>query len=121
MLRTLIFFLITALCLCAGDISGKWSGQWETSPDGGPGPHYMVLKQEGGTVTGTAGPTENQQMAITNGTVTGDTLKFDISIPNGPTLKFEFKVTGDAMDGTAVLEMNGQKQQMKLSAKRIKN
>jgi len=121
MIRFVVLFLAAALCLCAADVSGKWTGTWENGPDGGPGPHYMVLKQDGDKVTGTAGPNANQQMAISNGTLTGDMLKFDIGIPNGPTLKFAFKVTtADAMDGTAVLEMNGQRQQMKLACKRAK-
>jgi hypothetical protein len=99
-------------------ISGEWSGEWEVSPDGGPGPHYMVLKQNGETVTGTAGPSPEQQLPIRNGKLVGDALTFDIGIPNGPSIRFEFKVLGAAMQGEAVLTMNGVERKFKLTAKR---
>jgi hypothetical protein len=118
----LIFSLcLGAFSLFAGDVSGKWSGQWETSPDGAPGPHYMVLKQEGQAVNGTAGPAADRQIGIQNGKLAEDTLKFDIAIPGGgPTLRFEFKVAGDAMSGQAILDMDGKQQKFKLAAKRVK-
>jgi hypothetical protein len=100
------------------NISGAWSGEWEVGPDG-PGPHYMVLNQEGAKVTGSAGPTSDMQMAIQNGKFANGILTFDISIPQGPMLRFEFKPAGDTMPGTAVLIMNGTEHKLKLSAKRV--
>ena len=119
MKRILFLMLFGSLLLTAAEVSGKWSGQWEKSPDGGPGPHYMVLKQDGATVTGTAGPAPEQQMAIGNGKIDGSKLTFDIGAPNGPSLKFEFQVDGDKMNGQAVLDMGGKQQTLKLAAKRI--
>ncbi len=120
-MRSLILaLLIAAVSLSASEITGKWSGKWETSPDGGPGPHYMVLKQDGAAVTGTAGPTAAQQMPISNGKMQGDKLTFDIGVPNGPSLKFDFKVAGDKMDGQAIFAMGGKEQTLKLSAERVK-
>ena len=101
------------------NVSGAWSGEWEVGPDGGPGPHYMILKQDGVTVTGTAGPTSAQQMAIQNGKFANGNLTFEISVPQGPMLRFEFKPAADSMPGTAVLIMNGTEQKLKLSAKRV--
>jgi hypothetical protein len=101
------------------NVSGAWSGDWEVGPDGGPGPHYMILKQDGANVTGTAGPTADMQMAIQNGKFANGTLTFEISIPEGPMLRFEFKPAGDNMPGTAVLIMNGTEHKLKLAAKRV--
>ena len=119
MKRLILVLLVSALALSAAEVTGKWSGTWETSPDGGPGPHYMVLRQDGTAVTGTAGPDAGQQMAIRNGKVDGNRLTFDIGVAGGPSLKFEFKVDGDKMDGQAVLDMGGKQQTLKLAAKRI--
>ena len=99
MAKFLFVFLSTSLLLCAADVSGAWSGQWEVSPDGGPGPHYMILKQDGSSVKGTAGPQADQQMAFQNGRLENDKLTFEISVPGGPSLKFEFTVAGDNMRG----------------------
>ncbi len=121
LLRVCFVILLSALCVCAGDVSGKWSGDWEVSPDGGPGTHFMVLKQDGGAVQGTAGPTADQQMKIQNGKVTAGKLTFDIGIPNGPTLRFEFAVNGEAMDGKAVLVVNGNETKLKLAVKRLRS
>lgn len=100
------------------DVSGAWSGEWEVGPDGGPGPHYMTLQQDGGKVTGSAGPTPDVQMAIQNGKFSNGVLTFDISIPAGPMLRFEFRPAGDVLAGTAVLAMNGTERKLKLTAKR---
>jgi hypothetical protein len=101
------------------DISGKWSGQWEISPDGAPGPHYMVLNQDGQKVTGTAGPNPGMQINIQNGKFADDKLTFDISAPNGLSVRFEFNLVSETMQGQAVLTMNGTDKRLKLSAKRV--
>jgi hypothetical protein len=100
-------------------VSGSWSGEWEISPDGGPGPHYMVLKQEETSVSGTAGPSADQQIPIRNGKFADGKLTFEIAIPSGPSLRFDFTVDRDSMRGDAVLAMNGVERKLKLSAKRV--
>jgi hypothetical protein len=103
----------------AANVSGTWTGEWEIDPDGKrDSPHRMVLIQEGKQVTGTAGPQPSQQLAIANGKLTGDKLTFELGIPLGPRLVFDFTVAGDTMSGTAVLSMNGTERKLKLAAKR---
>jgi hypothetical protein len=95
--------------------AGSWTGEWEVDPDGRRGtPHHMVLEQEGQKVTGTAGPSADRQIAIANGKLAGDKLTFDITIPYGPTIAFEFTLSGKTMSGTATFA--GRK--LKLAAKR---
>lgn len=101
------------------DVSGKWSGDWEIGPDGGPGPHYMILKQNGDEVTGTAGPNPDMQIAIQNGAMRDGHLTFKISVPGGPSLRFDFAVEREAMRGVAVLAINGGEQNLKLGVKRV--
>jgi hypothetical protein len=103
----------------AVDVSGKWSGEWEVGPDGAPGPHYMILKQDGAKVTGTAGPRPDYQMAIQKGGVAGGRLTFEVGVADTLALRFSFTVTGDSMHGEAVLAMNGTEQKLKLEATRV--
>jgi hypothetical protein len=101
------------------NLSGTWTGEWETSPDGGPGPHYMVLKQDGEKVTGSAGPNQQIQLAIDHAKFAAGRLTFDIVLPSGPSIAFDFAVDGDTMSGIALMKRNGAEQRMKLSCKRL--
>ena len=101
-------------------VGGTWTGEWEVDPDGKRGAgHYMVLKQDGGTVTGTVGPRPEQQGQVANGKLSGDKLTFDLAVPYGPKIAFAFTVAGDTMWGAATLTMNGADRTFKLSAKRV--
>jgi hypothetical protein len=103
----------------APNVSGTWTGEWEIDPDGKrESPHHMVLAQEGKKVTGTAGPQPAQQLAIANGRLTGDKLTFELGVPLGPKLVFDFTVAGNTMWGTAVLSIDGTERKLKLAAKR---
>ena len=62
--------LVAATAAAGGDFSGKWSGKLIT--DGGDTiPGYLILQQKGDDLTGTAGPTAEQQVAIQNGRIQG--------------------------------------------------
>ncbi|HWR52166.1 MAG TPA: hypothetical protein VN428_13730 [Bryobacteraceae bacterium] len=85
--RTVCVFLFAAAVMMAGDWTGKWSGTMETVK-GGPGAppvddHFLVLKQEGASVTGTAGPRATAQWEIQNVRAEGDKLTFDSMPPGG--------------------------------------
>jgi hypothetical protein len=103
----------------AANVSGKWSGDWEIGPDDAPGPHYMILQQDGGKVTGTAGPRPDYQMAIQKGNIAGGKLTFEVAVAETLALRFSLMVAGDEMHGDAVLVMNGTEKTLKLAAKRV--
>jgi hypothetical protein len=81
----------------AADFSGKWSG---ASRDGNAGGMYVVLKQQGTKLTGSAGPAESKQFPIVNGTVDGDHLVFEIKMGGG-TIRFDLVSDGAELKGTA--------------------
>src|SRR5215467_14030320 len=85
----LSMFLAGAVTLCAADVSGSWSGSFYG------GPLYLVLKQQGNEITGTAGPSAMQQMLkLTAGKVTGDQLSFKV----GP-MEVSLHLEGDDLKG----------------------
>jgi hypothetical protein len=75
------------------DFSGKWSG---SSPE--MGAVYAVLKQEGTTLTGSAGPSESKQLPITTGKVAGDHLTFEVRMGGG-TMSFDLTGAGSELRG----------------------
>jgi uncharacterized protein (TIGR03435 family) len=68
----------------ANDVSGKWSGF----------PVYLTLKQDGNTVTGSAGETEDDQLPFESGTIEGDRLTLKLG-----SMEINMVVRGDQMSG----------------------
>ena len=108
-MKTLIWALLfTGLTLTAGELTGKWSGKFDiTTSDGEnkPDQAVMTLKVDGTTVTGTAGPNEDQQWAIKNGKLEAGKLTFEVLMEGGDgdqgKLVFDLVFDGDAIRGTA--------------------
>lgn len=104
--------LLVAAVLCAvaatPDVSGKWSGTF--SPENGDqNSAYMVLKQSGNTVTGTAGPDAETQWTIKEGKIEGDKLIIAVTNPDDNTV-YKCTLTLDArhMTGDVEATMQGQ-------------
>src|SRR5947209_1165983 len=120
-LLTLAFFLSTML-LTAGDVSGHWSGNFELkSPDGETRtpPVYLILKQDGNTVTGSGGETLEDRHEITKGTIEGNKVVLDVQAGGGG-IHLEFTVDGDQLNGEARrTHPDGHTQTAKLTAKRV--
>lgn len=96
-----------ATSLLGADITGKWSGPVEmkqgdeVKPDGA----YLVLKQEGNTITGSIGPSEEKQMPITKGTITDGVLRLEASFPERDAkVVLKLKVDGEKLVGTLETE-----------------
>ena len=85
----------------ATDVSGKWSGF----------PIYLNLKQDGNTVTGSAGETEDDQIPFQSGRIEDDriTLKFGA-------MEVNLVVQGDQMSG----EVHQGERTMKMVFRRVK-
>jgi uncharacterized protein (TIGR03435 family) len=80
--------VLTSAAFADTDISGKWSGSAGV-------PLYVTFKQEGATVSGTAGQTENDRsLAFTDARLEGDRL----TIRAGQ-FTFDLRVKGDEITG----------------------
>jgi hypothetical protein len=98
------------------NVTGTWTGSFKKMADGQPQGEdsaMLVLKQDAGVLTGTAGPTEAQQNALSRGKVEttkdGTSVAFDIVAPNGATLHFQLKLVEGHLKGDVTAEFNGQK------------
>jgi hypothetical protein len=114
-------FLLT-LTLSAADVTGKWSGSFETADAGGEtrtSTALLNLKQAGSQITGTVGPNEGEQTAISKGTIDGDKIALEVQ-NEGRTMQFRLLLAGDRLKGDATMTREGQTRTAKLDLKRDK-
>jgi len=85
-----LMMLTTVLAIGATDVSGSWTGTLG-------GPIYLVLKQDGAKLSGTAGPSlKEQALSFDDGKIEGDRLIFRI----GP-YAFDLQADGETLKGEA--------------------
>jgi hypothetical protein len=97
-MKKLIAMLFAAALLAfAGDVSGKYSG---SIPNGDP--VLVILKQDGAKLTGSGGPSEDQQFPMRNGKVEGDKITFEVVAGEDRVFKLSFTAKGDTIEGEAV-------------------
>jgi ketosteroid isomerase-like protein len=93
------------------DVSGKWSGSFDiTGPDGS-AQHdtaVLILKQDGSAITGSAGPSEDQQMPIKSGKIDGQAIDLKVEA-DGLSMHFLLRLDGDHLKGEANEETPGGK------------
>jgi len=86
------------------DISGKWVGSLDiVHTDGSVDPDqaFFSLAVKDGVVSGTAGNSSDHQSPLTSGKVTNDRVTFDIPLGPGKVVRFDLRLDGDHMHGTA--------------------
>jgi hypothetical protein len=97
--------LLAGLAL-ADDVSGKWSGSF--TPEGHDASNaFLVLKQNGSEITGTAGPDENQQWTISKGKIEGNKVTAEVPSPDGPVYKLSMVLEGDHLKGDVTADNPG--------------
>jgi hypothetical protein len=120
----LAVWLWVALALAASgaDVSGTWTGTLKiTGPDGQTQDDtiHLVLMQQGGKLTGTAGPNAAEQMAIEKGAVEGNRVTMEVPVPNGA-CRFAIALEGDRLKGDVTVSSGGQTVKATLDAGRVK-
>jgi len=114
----IIAVLLPAACALAADFTGKWSGLFTDSDTGKTSPVYSVLKQDGSTLTGTAGPSESHQMPITTGKIEGDHLTFAVRMGGG-TISFDLTNDSGELKGKMQVVEDGHTANASVVLKRI--
>ncbi len=122
MKRTVCCLLLSVVSLLA-DVTGKWSGSFDvTGPDGETKADtaFLNLKEEGGKISGTAGPNEDHQLNIKTGKIEGDKIALEVTLEDGNTLTFDLTLAADHIKGDVKGEMGGEKMTAKLDVTRVK-
>jgi hypothetical protein len=88
--------LLTAVMALAGDLSGRWQGKLSVNGDEMPG--YLVLKQDGQQLTGTAGPDAQNQIKLTQGLVKDGEATIEAK-PRPAVLRFLLRLKDDKLTG----------------------
>ena len=104
-LKHAIVLLFAAAAVIAADATGRWTGTLAvTASDGSErsAPAHLVLKQEGSTLTGTAGGDANDQQPIRGGKAENGNLSFEVR-----GMKFALKHEGEQITGEVTHQRNG--------------
>jgi hypothetical protein len=123
MKKLILLFALLSVMGLAADFSGTWVGKADVTVDGEQQAYAAkaVLKQEGNTVTGTAGREEEGQTDIQNVVVEGDTIAFDMKPgEDAPVVHIVLKLDGDSLNGTVKSVGEGPEVTGKLELKREK-
>ena len=125
-MRTLLcFFVLAALAgvaLADVDVTGKWSGTFNaTNPNGETkeSTALLVLKQSGTDITGTVGPSEDEQFAIQKGKIDGDKITLEVD-HDGHTMTFDLVLAADRITGEAHMSRDGLSMKAKIDVSRAK-
>ena len=122
MKRFALILTLSALSLLGADAAGKWTGTVTIQTPEGPkvDDAYVVLKQDGAALTGTAGKDESEQREIQNGKIEGDTVSFELPTSGGGPFKVRMKVEGDSLAGDVERERDGETMKAKIALTRVK-
>jgi hypothetical protein len=117
--------ILAAWCVvtaAAADVTGRWTGTFKaTNPDGETrdGTALMIIKQTGSDITGTVGPNEGEQHAITKGKIEGD--KITLESADGPmVIKLNLVLTGERIAGDVTASGEGRNMKAKIDLGRAK-
>lgn len=121
-MKTLVCTLLIALFAMtafAADVTGKWTGTF--SPEGDdPSGAYVILKQSGTTLTGSAGPNEGQQWPLSNGKIEGNKITGVVNSPEGMVFKLDLTLEGDRIKGVINATRDGQPMKATIDLTRVK-
>ena len=117
MTRLLMVLALSALGLAGADVTGTWSGTLSVTGESEKKPAYLVLKQDGTKITGTAGPRESEQFPVQDGTVEDGHVRFEVPEHS---MKFDLVLDGDELKGGITREQDGEKQTATIVVKREK-
>jgi hypothetical protein len=113
---------LLAVCsvVLGSDVSGTWKGN-SFRTDGTPAMDLvLILKQAEAKVTGTVGPSVDEQIPISSGKLEGEKLYFEVITDNG-TYKVTMTASTEDLKGSAIRNLDGQDSPpMKVELKRSK-
>jgi hypothetical protein len=125
-MRKAITFAFLVAFASAAAAQSPADGKWTFTMDSQMGQvaGQVDLKADGGKLTGTFTLDGGRTLQITNGTVSGSDLAFDLvrDRPSGGTMTYNMagKLDGDTINGVARADMGGQTVELPWVMKRVK-
>lgn len=103
------------------DLTGTWTGSFVISMNGEQRDDvaFLVLTQKGAALTGTAGPSLEQQWPIADGKVDGTKVTFGAQ-SGGPVIKFVLTLVDGRLKGDATADDGGMVMSAKVDVGRSK-
>ena len=118
----LILAALWAATAAAADVTGKWSGTFKaTNQDGQTqdGTAVLILKQTGSDITGSIGPDEGEQHAVTKGKIEGDKITLECA-DGGLVIKLDLVLAGDRIAGDVSATGEGRSMKAKIDVAKAK-
>ena len=119
-MRQIFLLTLAAVGLMAADATGTWTGTLMAPQSDGtekPGPAYLVLKQDGVKISGSAGPNADEQHPMREGKADNGAITFEVAAGSA-VMKFSLKQDGEEIKGTVARDRDGETQTAKLAVKR---
>ena len=125
-MRTLLLFIVVAalagIAIADTNVTGKWSGSFNVMDENGgtkESTAVLMLKQSGSEITGTVGPDEGEQHAITKGKIDGDKITLE-SADGNVSIKLDLALAGDRITGNVNAVGEGRNIKGKIDVMRAK-
>ena len=118
----LVLAAFAGLAIADTNVTGKWSGSFNITRANGEmkdSTALLVLTQNGSEISGTVGPTEEEQFAIQKGRIEGNKITLEAD-HDGHTIKFELVLAADRITGEASMPDDGGTTKAKLDVTRAK-
>ena len=101
------------------DLTGKWSGAFRADGADHDVPQFLILKQEGNRLTGSAGPDQSEQYPIENGKVDGERVRFEVTTGEWK-FTYDLKTIDGKLAGNLELKSLNDRRTAKVSLNRAK-
>ena len=103
----------------AADVTGKWSGSFKAEGADHSISQLIILKQQGSTLSGSAGPDASEQYPLENGKVDGNRVSFQVTTGEW---RFSYNLTGekDTLSGDLKLESTTESRNARVTLTRVK-
>ena|SRR6516164_3580166 len=125
-MKALLLFIVVAalagIAIADTNVTGKWSGSFNVMDENGgtkESTAVLMLKQSGSEITGTVGPDEGEQHAITKGKIDGDKITLE-SADGNVSIKLDLALAGDRITGNVSAVGEGRNMKGKIDVTRAK-
>ena len=118
MKQSLALYLLCVVAMAA-DVTGKWSGNFKAEGADHSISQWIILTQQGSTLSGSAGPDASEQYPVENGKVDGNKVSFQVTTGEW---RFSYNLTAekDELSGDLKLESTTESRNARVTLTRVK-